>query len=153
YQIQQTKDQVVIIVEMVHDARVIRLNDSHRPGKMPTWMGDSVGHWEGDTLVVESTSFRPDQTFRGATTGMKVTERFTRISKDQTDYPFEIDDPATFSEPVKGEEALNFTKDLIYEYACHEGNYGLVGILQGAREAEKAGRPLDNGGGREEGGN
>jgi hypothetical protein len=153
YQIQQTKDSVVIIVEMVHDARVVRLNDRHRPGAMPTWMGDSIGWWEGDTLVVESTNFRPDQTFRGATTNMKVVERFTRISPTQISYQFEVIDPATFTEPVKGEEALNYTKDQIYEYACHEGNYGLVGILAGAREAEKAGRPVDSNAAREEGGN
>jgi hypothetical protein len=153
YQIQQTWDAVVIVVEMVHDARIIRLGDRHRPDAIPTWMGDSVGHWEGDTLVVESTNFRPDQTFRGASPGMKVVERFTRISPQQIDYKFEIIDPVTFTAPVKGEEALNFTKDLIYEYACHEGNYAMSGILAGAREAERSGKPLDASGGREEGGN
>ncbi len=153
YQIQQAKDHVVIIVEMVHDARIIRLNDKHRPGAMPTWMGDSIGWWEGDTLVVESTNFRPDQTFRGATAGMKVIERFTRISPQQIDYTFEVIDPATFTEPVKGQQALNAIKGQVYEYACHEGNYGLHNILSGARADEKAGRPVDQRGPREEGGN
>ena len=153
YQIQQTRDAVVIIVEMVHDARIIRLNDKHRPNAIPTWMGDSVGHWEGDTLVVESTNFRPDQTFRGASAGMRVIERFTRISAHQIDYTFEIVDPETFTQPVRGEQALNLTKDLIYEYACHEGNYAMSGILAGARAAEKEGKTYDAGGAREEGGN
>ena len=152
YQIQQTRDSVVIVVEMVHDARIIRLNDTHRPNAIPTWMGDSVGHWEGDTLVVESTNFRPDQTFRGASAGMKVIERFKRISAQQIDYTFEVIDPDTFAGPVMGEQALNLTKDLIYEYSCHEGNYAMTGILAGAREAEKSGKPLDTSGGREEGG-
>ena len=84
---------------------------------------------------------------------MKVTERFTRISPVQLLYQFEVTDPATFTEPVKGEIAWNLTKDQIYEYACHEGNYAMRGILASAREAEKAGRKPDDGGGREEGGN
>jgi hypothetical protein len=151
YQIQQAQDHVVIVVEMVHDARIIRLADKH--GKVPTWMGDSVGRWEGETLVVESVNFRPDQTFRGATAGMKVIERFTRVSPQQILYQWEVIDPATFTEPVKGEEALNAIKGQVYEYACHEGNYGLVGILAGAREAEKTGRTLDQNAPREEGGN
>jgi hypothetical protein len=153
YQIQQTKDSVVILVEMVHDARIIRLEDKHRPGAMPTWMGDSVGHWEGDTLVVESTNFRPDQTFRGASANMKVVERFRRISPTQIDYQWEVTDPATFTQPVKGEEALNAFKGQIYEYACHEGNYAMSGILAGARAAEKEGRIYDGGNAREEGDN
>jgi hypothetical protein len=151
YQIQQSKDAVVIVVEMVHDARIVRL-DTRQHGPIRKWMGDSVGWWEGDTLVVETTNFRPDQTFRGATPDMKVIERFTRLGPQQIDYKFEIVDPATFSEPVKGEQALNRINGLVYEYACHEGNYGLVGILAGARQAEKEGRSLENTAGREEGG-
>jgi hypothetical protein len=105
-------------------------------------VGDSVGRGEGDTLVVETTNFRPDQTFRGATADMRVVERFTRISDRQILYRFEVADPATFTAPVTGEQALNRSKDLIYEYACHEGNYALRGILAGAREEEKAGREM-----------
>jgi hypothetical protein len=155
YQIQQTGDAVVIVVEMVHDARIVRLGGSHPPKTVRTWMGDSIGRWEGDTLVVETTNFRADQTFRGATEDMTVVEHFTRISPQQILYQFEVSDPATFSAPVKGEQALNATRDLIYEYACHEGNYGLRGILAGAREAEKAGRPVEGARGevREEGAN
>jgi len=142
YQIQQTADAVVIVVEMVHDARIIRLGGAHPPPQVRTWLGDSVGHWEGDTLVVETTNFRPEQTFRGATENMRVTERFTRISDRQILYEFEVADPETFTAPVKGQQALNRSRDLIYEYACHEGNYALRGILAGAREEEKAGREM-----------
>ena len=143
YQIVQTPSEVMIQVEMVHDVRIIRLGDAHRPANMRQWMGDSVGHWEGDTLVVETTNFRPDQTFRGATAGQRVTERFTRISPKQILYQFQVDDPAALTEPVKGEEAFNVTNDRVYEYACHEGNYALPGILAGARKEEKAGREMD----------
>jgi hypothetical protein len=143
YQIIQTPGEVMIQVEMVHDVRIIRLNDAHRPQNMRQWMGDSVGHWEGDTLVVETTNFRRDQTFRGATAGQKVTERFTRISPQQILYQFQVDDPAALTEPVKGEEAFNATGDRVYEYACHEGNYALPGILAGARKEEKAGREME----------
>jgi hypothetical protein len=143
YQIIQTADEVMIQVEMVHDIRIIRLNDVHKPGSWRQWMGDSIGHWEGDTLVVETTNFRPDQTFRGATANQKVTERFTRISPQQILYQFEVDDPAALTEPVKGEESFNATNDRVYEYACHEGNYALPGILAGARAEEKKGREMD----------
>jgi hypothetical protein len=143
YTIVQTAEEVMIQVEMVHDTRIIRLNDAHRPANMRQWMGDSIGHWDGDTLVVETTNFRPDQTFRGATAGQKVTERFTRISPQQILYQFEVDDPAALSEPVKGEESFNATNDRVYEYACHEGNYALPGILAGARTEEKKGREMD----------
>ena len=153
YQIQQTRDSVVIITEMVHDARVVRLGGQHLPAAVKSWMGDSIGHWEGDTLVVETTNFRPDNAFRGATENQTVIERFTRISPQQIDYRFEVVDPAAYTAPVKGEEALNFTKDQIYEYACHEGNYAMRGILAGAREAEKSGKSPTGGDAREEGSN
>jgi hypothetical protein len=153
YQIQQTRDSVVIITEMVHDARVVRLGGPHLPAAVKSWMGDSVGHWEGDTLVVETTNFRADNAFRGASENQTVIERFTRISPQQIDYKFEVTDPTAYTAPVKGEEALNFTKDAIYEYACHEGNYAMRGILAGAREAERSGKPLIGGDAREEGSN
>ena len=153
YQIQQTRDSVVIITEMVHDARVVRLGGQHLPAAVKSWMGDSVGHWEGDTLVVETTNFRADNAFRGASENQTVIERFTRISPQQIDYRFEVTDPTAYSAPVKGEEALNFTKDAIYEYACHEGNYAMRGILAGAREAERAGKAPSGGDAREEGSN
>jgi len=155
YEIQQTGDSVVILVEMVHDARIVRLGGAHLPASVRTWMGDSVGHWEGDTLVVETTNLRREQGLRGPEDDMKVVERFTRVSPQQILYQFEVVDPATFSEPVKGEEALNFTKDKIYEYACHEGNYAMTGILAGARKAEKEGKAIEGARGqiKEEGGN
>ncbi|HEX3367436.1 hypothetical protein [Phenylobacterium sp.] len=155
YQIQQTKDAVVVLVEMVHDARIIRVGGAHPPPGVRTWMGDSVGRWEGDTLVVETTNLRREQGLRGPEDNMKVVERFTRVSPEQILYQFEVVDPAAFAAPVKGEEALNFTKDKIYEYACHEGNYAMTGILAGARQAEKEGRPVEGNRGqvKEEGGN
>ena len=109
----------------------------------------------GRKLVVSTTNFRPDNVFRGATAGQTVIERFTRISAQQIDYRFEVIDPTAYSVPVKGEEALNLTKDQIYEYACHEGNYAMRGILAGAREEEKHGREKDGNRGavEDEGGN
>ncbi len=156
YQIQQTNDAVVIVVEMVHDARIVRLADpKHPPADVRNWMGDSIGHWEGDTLVVETTNLRREEGLRGPTDNMKTIERFTRVSPQQVLYQFEVIDPSAFSAPVKGEEALNFTKDKIYEYACHEGNYAMSGILGGARQAEKEGNSVEGNRGqiREEGGN
>jgi hypothetical protein len=155
YEIHQTKDSAVIVVEMVHDARIVRLGGTHPPAGVRTWMGDSIGHWEGDTLVVETTNLRREEGLRGPEDDMKVIERFTRVSPQQILYQFEVVDPATFSAPVKGEEAFNFTKDKIYEYACHEGNYAMTGILAGARRAEKEGRPIEGNRGqiKEEGGN
>ena len=140
YQIAQARDEVAIVIEMVHDTRVVRIGGQHQPAHVRPWMGDSIGRWEGDTLVVETTNFRPDQAFRGATEKLKVTERFTRVAANQILYQFELDDPETFTQKVKGEIALNTAKGPVYEYACHEGNYALAGILAGAREEEKQGR-------------
>ena len=154
YQIAQTGSEVMIQVEMVHDTRIVRLNGKHPPADVRLWMGDSIGRWEGDTLVVETTNFRPDQTFRGATQDQKVIERFTRISPQQILYQFEVIDPASFTQTVKGEESWNASKELVYEYACHEGNYALPGILAGAREEERKGREMEGSRGevKEEGG-
>jgi len=137
YQIVQTKDEVAIEVEMVHDLRHIRLTGQHPPADVKLWMGDSLGHWEGDTLVVETTNMRPEQNFRGASVGSKIIERFTRVSPNQIKYSFTVDDPQIYTAPYTGEVALNATKGPIYEYACHEGNYALPGILAGARNEEK----------------
>jgi hypothetical protein len=138
YQIVQSKDTVLILVEMVHDARVIRLNGKHKPASVRQWMGDSVGHWEGDTLVVETVNLRPDQGFSGASENAKYVERFTRVGTDQIVYQFTVQDPDTWDQPWGGEEAFNRSRDNLYEYACHEGNYALPGILAGAREEERA---------------
>ncbi|WP_116813099.1 hypothetical protein [Steroidobacter cummioxidans] len=136
YSIVQTPDTVMILVEMIHDARVVRIGAKHVPGNVKKWYGDSIGHWEGDTLVVETTNFHPMQTFRGLGPDRKVTERFTRVSADQILYQFKVEDPA-LTQPFAGELPMNATPDLMYEYACHEGNYALPGILAGAREEEK----------------
>jgi hypothetical protein len=143
YGVFQSKDEVAVQVEMVHDVRLLRVGGTHIPAGMKKWLGDSVAHWEGETLVVDTTNFRPDQTFRGATENQHVTERFTRISPTQILYQFEVVDPAAFTAPVKGEVAWNLTQDHIYEYACHEGNYALPGILAGARRAERAGKEME----------
>ena len=138
YQIVQSPGYVMILVEMVHDARIIRIDDKHVPGTVRKWMGDSVGHWEGDTLVVETRNFRPEQSFRGSSEQVVITERFTRVAEDKIVYRFTVDDPATFSERITGELPFVPANANIYEYACHEGNYALPGILSGAREEEKA---------------
>ena len=137
YQIVQSPGYVVILVEMVHDARIIRIQDQHTPGGIKKWMGDSVGRWEGDTLVVETRNFRPEQSFRGSSENTVVTERFTRVGKDKIIYRFTVDDPTTFTSSFTGELPFVTVDANIYEYACHEGNYALPGILSGAREAEK----------------
>jgi len=138
YSIVQTGDTVMIVVEMVHDARIIRLGGKPLPKNIKRWMGDSIGRWEGDTLVVETTNFHPLQSFRGANENLKVIERFTRTSPDRIHYQFTVEDPTTFAQPFSGEVPLNATPGKLYEYACHEGNYALPGILAGAREEERA---------------
>jgi hypothetical protein len=137
YQIVQSKDEVAIDVEMVHDIRHIRLTGGHIPATMKVWMGDSVGHWEGDTLVVETTNMRPEQGFRGGSPNQKVVERFRRISPTSLSYQFTVIDPDTYAEPFSGEVQMRTTKGQVYEYACHEGNYALTGMLAGARAEEK----------------
>jgi hypothetical protein len=144
YQIVQTPDAVMILVEMVHDARIIRMNGKRLPPSITPWMGDSIGRWEGDTLVVETTNLNPGQKahygikqrFYLPPSG-KVIERFTRVSEKEILYQFTVEDPAAYTQPWKGEVPLVATQDMIYEYACHEGNYALPGILAGAREQEK----------------
>lgn len=137
YQIVQSKDEVAIDVEMVHDVRHIRLGGQHIPASMKLWMGDSIGHWEGDTLVVETTNMRPEQGLRGGSGNQKVTERFTRIGPNKISYQFTIDAPDTYTAPVSGEVEMRSTKGQVYEYACHEGNYALTGMLAGARAEER----------------
>jgi hypothetical protein len=152
YQIVQSKDEVAIDVEMVHDVRHVRLNAQHLPASMKVWMGDSIGHWEGDTLVVETTNMRPEQGLRGASPNQKVIERFTRIGPNKISYRFTIEDPGVYAAPVSGEVAMNTTKGQVYEYACHEGNYALTGMLAGARAEEKAAREAQAGGAGKTGG-
>jgi hypothetical protein len=139
YQIVQTPDHVMVMTEMVHDVRVIRLGENlqHPPKQIRPWFGDSIGRWEGDTLVVETTNFHPLQVFRGASDNLKVIERFTRVAPETILYKFEIDDPTTFTAKWGGEVPFNRTDELIYEYACHEGNYALGNVLSGERNREK----------------
>jgi hypothetical protein len=138
YTIVQTKDHVAIMTEMVHDTRIIRLSGGeHPPKSVRQWMGDSIGHWEGDTLVVETTNFHPLQVFRGASANLKVIERFARTGPNTILYKFTIDDPTTFSSSWSGQIPFNRMDDLIYEYACHEGNYALADVLSGERDKER----------------
>jgi len=137
YQIVQSPGYVMILAEMVHDARIIRIQDHHLPDGIKKWLGDSIGHWEGDTLVIETRNFRPEQSFRGSSENAVVTERLTRVAKDKIIYHFTFDDPTTFTSSFTGELPFVPVDANIYEYACHEGNYALPGILSGAREAEK----------------
>ena len=136
YQIVQTPDHVMILVEMVHDARVIRMNATHASPDVQLWLGDSVGHWEGDTLVVDTTNFTDKTRFRGSTENLHVVERFTRTDAGTILYRATIDDPAAFSRPWTIEYPFLATPGPIYEYACHEGNYSLTDILGGARKKE-----------------
>lgn len=138
YQFIQTEDYVVILAEMVHDARIVRLGGQEPMSDMKKWMGDSVGYWDGDTLVVETLGFHPQQSFRGASENLKITERFTRVSASEIIYSFTLDDETVFSKPWTGELVFNArpADETMYEYACHEGNYALAGILAGARQLE-----------------
>jgi hypothetical protein len=141
-QIVQTPDYVMILVEMVHDARIIRMNPNakHPPQHIQRWMGDSIGRWEGDTLVVETTNFTNKTRFRGSSEKMKVTERITRTDRNTILYQFTVDDPSTWERPWSGEYTWIATTEPIYEYACHEANYAMQGILKGERllDAERA---------------
>ncbi len=137
HQIVQTADQVMILTEMVHDARVIRLNAEHLPRTITKWMGDSVGRWEGDTLVVDTTNFSEKTRFRGATPNLHVVERFTRVDAKNLLYRFTIEDAETWTRAWTGEYTWPATDEQLYEYACHEGNYAMGNILRGARLKEK----------------
>ncbi len=140
YQIVQAPDSVAIVIEMVHDARIIPLtHDRKRPDAIKPWLGDSIGWYEGDTLVVETRNVNPVQRGYISAAG-RLTERFTRWNNDQILYEFTVEDPTQYSQPWKGEMALNLSKEPMYEYACHEGNYAMPGILAGARKQEREGK-------------
>lgn len=135
----QTPGYVVIVAEMVHDARIIKLADEHSPAaaQQRKWMGDSIGRWEGDTLVVETKYFNTWHSFRGLPVdNLTVTETFRRTSNNKLVYGFTVEDPTVFTAPFSGEYPLSLNNEPIFEYACHEGNYGMVGILAGARRLE-----------------
>ena len=139
-QIVQTRDTLMILNEMVHDARIIRIGGTHMPASIRRWMGDSIGRWEGDTLVVETTNFTNKTQFRGSGENLRVVERFTRTADGNLLYRFTVEDPSTWDRPWTGEYPWMATSEPMYEYACHEGNYALGGVLRGARliEAEAA---------------
>ena len=140
HKIVQTPNSVMILTEMVHDVRVVRMNAEHLPGTIRKWLGDSVGRWDGDTLVIDTTNFTDKTRFRGSTENLHVVERFTRVSPATLLYKFTIEDPATWARPWTGEMAWSATNGLIYEYACHEANYALGDILRGARERDRGGK-------------
>jgi hypothetical protein len=139
YTIVQNQDHVMIMAEMVHDVRIVRLGEPHPlPGNVRPWFGDSWGHWEGNTLVVETTNINPEHGFRGVPFSQsgKVIERFTRIDPETIVYEFTIDDPEVYTQVWGGEVPFRALHDLVYEYSCHEGNYALEGVLRGARFQE-----------------
>ncbi len=140
YQIVQAPGYVVLLMEVVHEARIIPLDGRpHLPQNIRTWEGDSRGRWEGNTLVVDTTNFSPQSTFMGSSSeNLHLVERFTRVSGSQIDYEITLDDPTTWTRPWRAMVRLKQTQQRIYEYACQEGNRPLEGILAGARVEEKA---------------
>jgi hypothetical protein len=158
----QTPDTVLILNEMVHDVRVVRMNAQHLPKHIRRWSGDSIGRWEGDTLVVDTTNFNADQIryavaaapgrtllmvesigakdqdrLSGPARDLHVVERFTRVADNALLYRFIVEDPATWERPWTGEFIWPVSKEPIYEYACHEANYALENILRGARQRDR----------------
>ncbi len=142
----QTDDHIMILVEMVHDARIIRMNAEHAPEDVRSWLGDSVGRWEGDTLVVDTTNFSDRPALGAASRNLHVVERFSRIDADTLRYSFTVNDPTVWTEPWSGEYVWPATGSRVYEYACHEANYSFGGILRGARilEADMLGESDDD---------
>ncbi len=147
YQIVQAQDTVLIFAEMIHDARIVRMQGGHQPRSMTRWMGDSVGRWEGDTLVIETTGMHPQESMRiyygqslYISKDAKITEKLSRISERQLLYQFEVDDPTVYSQAWRAEMIFNASTEPSFEYACHEGNYSMPGILAGGRKEDAAAR-------------
>ena len=150
YQLVQTKDALAIVVEMIHDPRIIPILPSkalalaaHRPAALQPWLGDSVGWWEGATLVVDTVNVKAEQGRAGPiylTPAARVTERFSRASPTTLLYTFEVDDPTYYTRPWRAEMTLTSRPEPLYEYACHEGNYAMPNILRGARVSEAPAR-------------
>lgn len=137
YQIVQGPGYAAIYIEMIHDVRIIPTDGrAHLPPDVRLWMGDPVGHWEGETLVVETTNFTNDSPFNGSTKDMKLIEKFTRVNTDVLMYEFTVNDPA-FVRPWTAQIPMSSIEGPLYEYACNEGNYAMEGILAGARREEK----------------
>jgi len=144
HQIIQMKDTVLFISEWVHEARIIRMNSKHVPPAITSWLGDSIGWWEGDTLVVETTNFTASDSGRIASPNAfrissraKVIERFTRVSREELNYMFTVEDTESYTQLWKGETHFIRTDDRVLEYSCHEDNRSMMYILQGARAMEK----------------
>jgi hypothetical protein len=137
YQIVQTRDHVLIFTETVHDARIVRIGGTHAPPAVQLWLGDSIGRWEGDTLVVDTTNFTEKSHFRGSGQRLHVVERFTRTSPDTIRYQVTVDDPETWGTSWSAEIPFTTSSERIFEYACHEGNYSMTNVLRGARAEEK----------------
>jgi hypothetical protein len=139
FQLVQTKDSVAILNEQAHDVRIIPLDGRpHLPADIRQWRGDGRGHFEGNTLVVETTNYRDDTNFLGSGQRMHLIERFTRVAPDELNYEFTVTDPESFARPFTVQIPMPRTQGEIYEYACHEGNYGMFNLLSGARASEKA---------------
>jgi hypothetical protein len=137
-QIVQTRDAVVILTEMIHDARVVPLDGRpHLPPAIRLWLGDSRGHWEGDVLVVETTNFTDRTPFRGSDEHLRLVERFSRVDPDTLLYEFTVDNPSAFSRRWSAAVPMTRSAEQMYEYACHEGNYGMMNILRAARYDEQ----------------
>ena len=148
FQIFQTPEKIVLLTEMLHTSRVIPLDGRpHLPSGVRQWLGDSVGHWEGDTLVVETTNFTDRTAFRGSGPNMRLVERFTRTADRTLQYEFTVQDPESFTKPWSAGFSATKSDGPMYEYACHEGNYGMTGLLSAARaEEKKAAERLRQGG-------
>ena len=137
-QIVQGPGYVAVLQEMIHDLRIIPTDNSpHLPANVRQWMGDSRGHWEGDTLVVDTTNFTDRTAFRGSSENLHVVERFRRVDGDTVLYQFTAEDPSTWAHSWSAEMAMTKVQGPIFEYACHEGNYGMANNLSGARAEEK----------------
>ena len=132
-----TDDHLLIHNEMVHDARVVRIDGEHEPDDVRRWLGDAVAHWEGDTLVIETKNLRDETGMFAATRTLEVTERFSFIDGENLLYEFTVNDPTTWQQPWSGSYAWPRSPNKVYEYACHEGNYAMGGILRGARVLEQ----------------
>ena len=142
YQIVQTRDFLVISMEQNHEVRIVRIGAGAQPGVAKRWMGESTGRWDGDTLVVETVNFVPGDQFKPSSPILisehaRVTERFTRISPEEILYQYTVEDPALFTRPWRADMILSATGNRVLEYACHEGNYAMAGMLAGGRAVDK----------------
>jgi hypothetical protein len=147
FEILQSKNYVAITQEMIHDVRVVPLDGRpHLDKNVRLWNGDSRGRWDGETLVVDTTNYSAPGAIRGATENLHLTERFTRVSPEVIEYAITFEDPATWTKPWTAMIRLKSTPEKIYEYACHEGNHSIVGILAGARQQEKSATAKSSGG-------